>query len=109
MIPAFLLAQDIVVSWVTAWMVPFEATYGTIESERERQRTTVSNDREGGLRMKPQRLPASPSSISRSERALPAPNSKEICKSRGFEGHGVVSRLRRHLSWARQEPDPSKE
>lgn len=109
MIPLFLLAQDLVVSWVTAWMAPFEATYVMIESELERQRTTVSSDREAALRTKPQRLPASRSSISRAEPAIAATKSENIHKLCGFEGHGVVSWLLRHLSWRHQKPGSIEE
>ena len=99
MIPLFLLAQDLVVSWMTACMAPFEATYGRIESELDRQRTNVSSGYEGPARLRPQRSPAAPKSIHGPEHSIRASDSNEICRPSRPERRGIASWLRRHLSW----------
>ena len=72
MIPVLLLAQNLAVSWMTAFMAPFEATYGRIESELERD------------------CPEQP---------IRAANSSEIGGASRAERHGIASWLRRHLRW----------
>ena len=99
MIPLFLLAQDLVVSWMTACMAPFEATYGRIGSELDRQRTNVSSGYEGASRHRPQRSPAAAKSIHCPEQSIRAADSNEICRPSRPERRGIASWLRRHLSW----------
>ena len=78
MIPALLLANDLMIRWVAAWMAPLEATFAMIESELDRQRADESKDSENA------------SGMTRDVDELSRP-----------EGPGIISRLLRHLPWRR--------
>lgn len=95
MIPAFLLSQDLMVSWVKAWMAPLEATFRIIESEFDRQRTNMPNDSDNASRMTPQHLHL---------QTLPKSNHpavEQIDQPSQSEGRGIISWLRRYLPWPR--------
>jgi len=78
MIPALLFAHDLMASWMSVWMAPFEATFDMIESELDRQRATVPKHRAN---------------------ASGVPQDVDECSMP--EEPGVISRMLRHLPWSR--------
>ena len=100
MIPAFLLAHDLTIRWVAAWMVPLEATFDMIETELDRQRANVSHGHGTTFRTTaPRPAPAAPKPIYGSPAAAPltTPGSlDQPSKSKGRGGvHWLLSLLRR--------------